>query len=56
MQDNAPPRRSVYSMKWLKNNHINVLKCAATFPDLNRVESLWDDIDKKLQKHATQEY
>ena len=56
MQDNAPPHRSVYSMKWLKNNHINVPKWPATAPDLNPVESLWDDIDKKLQKHETQEY
>ena len=26
MQNNAPPHRSVYSMKWLKNNHLNMLK------------------------------
>ena len=26
MQDNAPVHRSAYSMKWLKNNHLNMLK------------------------------
>ena len=50
MQNNAPPYRSVYLMKWHKNNHINVLKWPATSADLNPIGSLWDYIDKKLQK------
>ena len=50
MQENASPHRSAYSMKWFKNNHINVLKWSATFPHLNPIENLWEYIDRKLPK------
>ena len=30
MQDNAPPHRSKYAMKWFKDHGINVLKWPAT--------------------------
>jgi transposase len=50
MHDNAPPHRSAYTMKWLKDHNINVFKWPATSPDLNPIESLWDHIDKELRK------
>ena len=50
------PHRSAYSMKCLKNNHINVLKWPVTSSDLNPIENLWDYNDKRLQKNETQEY
>ena len=50
MQDNAPPHRSAYSMKWIKNNHINVIKWSPASHNLNSVENLWDYIDIELQK------
>ncbi|CAM4941103.1 unnamed protein product [Rotaria socialis] len=50
MQDNAPPHTSKYSMKWFKDNNINVLKWPASSPDLNPIENLWDYIDKELKK------
>ena len=50
MQDNAAPYRSAYSMKWLKNNHINMLKWSPISPDLDPMGSPWDYIDRKLQK------
>ena len=40
LQDNVPSHRSTYSVKWLKNNHINVSKCPASSPDLNPIENL----------------
>ncbi|CAF4153084.1 unnamed protein product [Rotaria sp. Silwood2] len=50
MPDNAPPHISKYVMKWCKDNQIDVLKWPATSPDLNRIENLWDHIDKELRK------
>ena len=50
MQDNASPHQSAHSLKWLKNNRMNVLKSAATSSDLNLIENRWDYTDKKLQK------
>ena len=35
MQDNAPPHRSAYSIKWYKTHKIPVLKWPSTSPDLN---------------------
>ncbi|CAF1003959.1 unnamed protein product [Rotaria magnacalcarata] len=48
MQDNAPPHRSKYTMKWLQDKGIKVMKWPASSPDLNPIENLWDHIDKKL--------
>ncbi|CAF1152813.1 unnamed protein product [Rotaria sordida] len=50
MQDNAPPHKSACSMKWFKDNNINIFKWPATSPDLNPIENIWDHIDKELQK------
>ena len=50
MQDNVPPHRSAYSIKWFKTHKILLLKRSATSPDLNPIENLWDYIDKELQK------
>ncbi|CAM4846293.1 unnamed protein product, partial [Rotaria magnacalcarata] len=50
MQDNAPCHTSKYTMNWMKNNGINLVKWPASSPDLNPIENLWDHIDKKLRK------
>ena len=49
-QDNAPPHRSAYSIKWFKTHKIPLLKWPAMSSDLNPFENLWDYIDKELQK------
>ena len=50
MHDNAPSYTSKYSMKWFKDNNINVLKWSANSPDLNPIENIWDHFDKELRK------
>jgi len=50
MQDNAPPHRSKYAMKWFEDHDISVLKWPPTSADLNPIENLWDYIDKELRK------
>ncbi|CAF0963481.1 unnamed protein product [Rotaria magnacalcarata] len=50
VQDNAPSHTSKYTMHWMKNNGIHLVKWPASSPDLNPIENLWDHIDKQLRK------
>ena len=49
-QDNARPHTARVSMDYLEKNNINVLPWPSKSADLNRIEYLWDQLDKRVRQ------
>jgi transposase len=54
MQDNATPHTAIATRQHLQNANVNVLDWPAKSPDLNPIEHLWDNLDKKLRQRRQQ--
>ena len=47
-QDNSPVHKAYNVMNWLKANHVEVVDHPSYFPDLNPIEHVWVELQKRL--------
>ena len=50
-EDNAPIHTAKIAKKWKEDNNITSLPWPAQSPDLNPIENLWNELDKKVRSH-----
>ena len=49
-QNNDPKHTSGLAKAWLKKNNIELLPWAFCSPDMNPIEHLWDELDRRVKK------
>lgn len=49
-QDNAMPRDTTYTRKWLDQSHVTLLPWPAASPDLSPIENVWQVMKDNLEK------
>ena len=50
VQDNDPKHTTMSVKKWFSDNKIDSLPWPAQYPDLNLIENLWHDVEKRIDR------
>ena len=51
-QDNDPKHRADIVAHWLKEKEVKLLKWPPFSPDLNPIEHMWDEVERRMKKRS----
>lgn len=52
MQDNARPHTAMATLQLLQDNNVRTLDWPACSPDLNPIEHVWDEVDRRVRQRG----
>ena len=51
MNDNARPHSAAITRQFVATNNVNVLDWHANRPDLNPIELVWDELERRVRRN-----